>query len=232
MEATPKSSRISDKLCECGCGRPVMLRYGKPNRYIVGHGKSRLGTGASQDVTCIHCAVVTRVSGPSRIAGRRFCSTACRDGYRAAHTGAEHPSYNRTQIECPTCGTAHDVCPGRIKKGNVYCSAKCGRIGRALKITGMFAAKPGTLIYGRRAALRRDGFACVLCSFDVSLHVHHIVPRSKAGSHDPSNLATLCPNHHTLAHAKKLSATAIRAAVARRSLARVVTPQLVLTPTE
>lgn len=54
-------------------------------------------------------------------------------------------------------------------------------------------------------ALLRDGKRCRLCGFDLALNVHHIVPKAKGGSHDPSNLITLCPNHHALVHAGKVS---------------------------
>lgn len=49
---------------------------------------------------------------------------------------------------------------------------------------------------------------CEACGFQPRqgiarniLHVHHILPRSKGGSHDPANLITICPNCHATAHA-------------------------------
>jgi hypothetical protein len=32
------------------------------------------------------------------------------------------------------------------------------------------------------------------------LEVHHVVPRSEGGDHDPGRLATLCTGHHTAVH--------------------------------
>lgn len=58
----------------------------------------------------------------------------------------------------------------------------------------------------RQAVFERDGWKCVYCGRrrgeryincrrrerEVALEVDHIVPRSKGGSSDPSNLQTLC----------------------------------------
>lgn len=48
----------------------------------------------------------------------------------------------------------------------------------------------------RYSILRRDGFRCVLCGASVDdgakLHVDHIMPVSKGGKTEPSNLRTLC----------------------------------------
>jgi hypothetical protein len=52
----------------------------------------------------------------------------------------------------------------------------------------------------RRAVLERDGHRCTVCGCGGSLDVHHIVPRSRGGTNAPSNLVTLCPNHHRAAH--------------------------------
>ena len=49
----------------------------------------------------------------------------------------------------------------------------------------------------RRLVLTRDG-ACSIdgCGSTYRLEVHHIVPRSRGGTHHPSNLVTLCWFHH------------------------------------
>lgn len=47
----------------------------------------------------------------------------------------------------------------------------------------------------RVSILHRDGYKCVFCgrsAKQVELEVDHIVPFSKGGSNDPSNLQTLC----------------------------------------
>ena len=52
----------------------------------------------------------------------------------------------------------------------------------------------------RRFILSRDG-ACTIggCNSTYRLEVHHIVPRSRGGTHDPANLTTLCWWHHHVA---------------------------------
>lgn len=47
------------------------------------------------------------------------------------------------------------------------------------------------------------------------LEVHHIEPRSKGGSNDPSNPIVLCPNHHRQADAGGISKTKLKAKVRR-----------------
>lgn len=63
----------------------------------------------------------------------------------------------------------------------------------------------------RRDILERDGFTCGNCGenpleSDAYLHVHHIVPRSKGGTHDPSNLITLCERCHRAVHSSNVKA--------------------------
>ena len=50
----------------------------------------------------------------------------------------------------------------------------------------------------RRSIIHRDGGACTVdgCRSRYRLQPHHIKPRSQGGSHDPSNLTTLCWFHH------------------------------------
>jgi HNH endonuclease/Domain of unknown function (DUF222) len=51
----------------------------------------------------------------------------------------------------------------------------------------------------RRAVLLRDGQCCVPgCARRRGLEVHHVVPRSRVGTDEISNLACVCPAHHRL----------------------------------
>lgn len=43
----------------------------------------------------------------------------------------------------------------------------------------------------------RDGWRCVICEGETSLHVHHKIPREKGGPHHPDNLVTLCASCHS-----------------------------------
>lgn len=51
-------------------------------------------------------------------------------------------------------------------------------------------------------SLRMDGHQC-----SGRLHVHHIRLRSAGGTHDPSNLLTLCDAAHRYAHANPAEAS-------------------------
>jgi hypothetical protein len=57
----------------------------------------------------------------------------------------------------------------------------------------------------RHAVYQRDDHTCQTCGADaeadgVTLHAHHIVPKSEGGSHKLSNLTTLCAACHNRAH--------------------------------
>ena len=41
---------------------------------------------------------------------------------------------------------------------------------------------------------------CLICGFNKIIDVHHLVAKSRGGSHELSNLIVLCPNHHKMAH--------------------------------
>lgn len=58
----------------------------------------------------------------------------------------------------------------------------------------------------RKAAYRRDGHQCQNCGRtggsrgEAELHAHHVVPKAKGGSHDISNLITICNSCHKAVH--------------------------------
>ena len=56
----------------------------------------------------------------------------------------------------------------------------------------------------KATVLRRDLHRCHACGRRHDLHVHHIEPRSRGGSNDPSNLLTLCRFCHATTHAGDL----------------------------
>jgi len=58
----------------------------------------------------------------------------------------------------------------------------------------------------RKVVYRRDNYTCQNCGRqggpygNIELHAHHIVPKSKGGTHDKSNLKTLCEDCHNAIH--------------------------------
>lgn len=67
---------------------------------------------------------------------------------------------------------------------------------------------PGDWDIRRRRVYKRDGYSCQNCGRrggrggDYELHAHHIVPKSKGGSHHVDNLITLCKGCHAAVHNK------------------------------
>lgn len=57
-----------------------------------------------------------------------------------------------------------------------------------------------------RDVLHRDGGKCTVprCRSARFIEIHHIVPRSEGGSHDATNLTSLCDGHHKALHEGKL----------------------------
>lgn len=184
---------------------------GKPKKFISGHN----GVGRRRvryvSFTCDHCSVVFECE-PS--AGRRrFCSTACRDEYRRRQTGEDHPQYLRVEVVCARCETVFTLIPSRVKRrGKHYCSAACGNAARS---EGLSKRQSAIRQRFMSAAKKRDGAKCRICGFDLAVEVHHILPRSAGGTHELSNLITLCPNHHAMVHRGIVSQDELRAIVSR-----------------
>lgn len=64
----------------------------------------------------------------------------------------------------------------------------------------------------RKRVYERDNLQCQNCgrhgpSNDLELHAHHIVPKSKGGTHHTSNLITLCEDCHISIHANRYAPT-------------------------
>ena len=62
---------------------------------------------------------------------------------------------------------------------------------------GISAKIPNSM---RKEVYKRDGYACVLCSDNRRLQIHHYEPRSAGGVDHPMNLVTVCPQCHQLLH--------------------------------
>lgn len=65
----------------------------------------------------------------------------------------------------------------------------------------------------RKRVYRRDNYRCQNCSRkggnkgDAELHAHHVVPKSKGGTHELSNLKTLCSECHDAVHRNTIAPT-------------------------
>lgn len=180
-------------LCKCGCGSEISDK----KSFVSGHNSRSGKRKPTVEKKCVQCKSVfsgTELSMKNRV----YCSSACRDNFRRENTGPAHPRYTSFEVECSICGNKFFTQPARFKKAQVYCSMECGQKGRVRKISNV-RMKSATL--GKNAARRRDDFKCRICSFDFVTAVHHIIPKNSGGTDDITNLITLCPNHHYMAHA-------------------------------
>lgn len=72
--------------------------------------------------------------------------------------------------------------------------------------TSIEAEYPDDWDQRRRNVYRRDDYTCQNCGIrggkhgNAELHAHHVVPKSKGGVHDDSNLVTLCDGCHDAVH--------------------------------
>lgn len=94
------------------------------------------------------------------------------------------------------------------KGGNIPASqysqrmAKSGNAADAARSDGY----PSDWPERRREILRRDAYRCQYCGIrstradDIALDVDHIIPKSRGGSHELSNLRALCPECHAERH--------------------------------
>lgn len=68
----------------------------------------------------------------------------------------------------------------------------------------------------RKDVYQRDGYQCQNCGRDggphgsAELHAHHIVPKSKGGTHQRSNLVTVCKDCHNAIHGDSSAPTSNR----------------------
>jgi len=67
------------------------------------------------------------------------------------------------------------------------------------KTTDLSSLYPKNWYEIRALALSRDNYQCGNCHAPA-IHVHHIVPLSKGGTNDLSNLRSLCENCHKKVH--------------------------------
>ena len=151
--------------------------------------------------TCAHCGV--QFEDLPHIGKRKFCSPKCRDEYRRVHTGSEHAQYKeRVKAQCFVCGKTILVLPSRLSKtSRISCSPECGH---KIRIAVINTIKHKG--YGKKAAMLRDGGKCVVCGFSHVVTVHHIIAKKSGGGSKLTNLVSLCPNHHYMAHAGLLTA--------------------------
>ena len=90
---------------------------------------------------------------------------------------------------CVYCGKVFKR--GRNSNKRKFCSRTCN-----LKHDTCISDFKLSLIQSKE--LRKK---CYICKFDISIHIHHILPRKKGGKDVIENYLPLCSNHHRMIHA-------------------------------
>jgi hypothetical protein len=99
---------------------------------------------------------------------------------------------------CQYCGNPVTRRISAFRRGGakmVFCNRRC-----ASKWRGANPSAERLANYGINANKFRGlyGKYCFICGFDRVVEYCHIIPARIGGTTHPSNIITLCPNHHTL----------------------------------
>jgi hypothetical protein len=118
-------------------------------------------------------------------------------------------------LTCVHCGSTAEG-KGRKPK-RFWCSYLCKLKSGALKVP------PRSVSNLNNQAFRDEyGTACLVCGYDRCIDYAHIIPHRQGGTAHPDNIMALCPNHHRLFDAGKLTddelgKVAVRVEMARNS---------------
>ncbi|QLH80990.1 HNH endonuclease [Halosimplex pelagicum] len=147
---------------------------------------------------------------------RQFCGPSCRNSWYRSNiaTGAEHPLYDRVEVECANCGAVEKRYPSQSGYENHFCSGDCYGEWASENLTGEdahhykggeYGYGPGWTLSKKEAVRERDDRECQHCGRGEEEHleefgrrhaVHHITPARSFD--DPqkrnamNNLVTLC----------------------------------------
>ena len=200
-------------LCACGCGQPVQTaKYpSQQRRFINGHqhrGKNNGNyRGGKHKYACAVCGK-SFYSWPSH--SHITCgNTECYREWQRLTTSAR--GQNKVAINCSHCGVELRRYPSQVHTYN-FCNRFCQGQHHSSLFVGPNAGNwnGGAPRYFQIQASIRDNYQCAICGFSLAYDVHHITPLSEGGSDDFSNLITLCPNHHRLAHLQIISVEHLR----------------------
>lgn len=189
---------MAELLCACGCGQPVpTAKYPSLQRKYINHHQHRgehNGNYRGGKVSrCCPVCLESFMAWPSKHAVT--CGAVeCFKSWQSMTSGAR--GQHKTEVACDFCGTPLRRFPSQIKEKN-YCNRSCLSKTKTHDNNGNWQG--GKWRWFQAQVLRRDNYRCVICGFDQVVDVHHIVGRKRGGTDEPSNLITLCPNHHRMA---------------------------------
>lgn len=195
--------RDTEILCACGCGQAIKkARYpSQQSKFINTHqhrgehnGNYR---GGKIKKACPIC-LKSFLGWPSQ--HEITCGNdSCYRQWQSLTTKAR--GRNKISVICDYCGKEFLRFPSQLKKKN-YCNRSC--LGKTKGHDNNGNWQGGKWRWFQGQVLIRDKNQCVICGFDLVVHVHHIIGRKQGGKDEFSNLVTLCPNHHCLADLKMI----------------------------
>lgn len=145
-----------------------------------------------QTVICNGCNH-TFVAEVSKVAAgkAKFCTLSCRTTFTNKRRMAK-------KYLCKNCAKTYTSKNINTKYCSKRCSDKCSHNKRKLDAEQREKVD----------ILKSRG--CEICNWDkASRDIHHLIPVSKGGTNDLTNLITLCPNHHRMADQEKIDLTAL-----------------------
>ena len=112
-----------------------------------------------------------------------FCSLTC----SASSSNVNRPQYLHI---CKICNEEYNT----TSKQSSFCSGSCK--------SKNYREKQKIRKYSIKTIYKLlKKIPCQLCGWkDTTRDIHHIIPVSKGGTNDISNLIVLCPNHHRMVH--------------------------------
>ncbi|HWO22267.1 MAG TPA: hypothetical protein VNO30_26090 [Kofleriaceae bacterium] len=119
------------------------------------------------------------------------------------------PAYKIAIKQCPDCKRAWQYSGGRdieIDPAVAECAA-CDAVHLGSLDAGSLERATTTVTPRKREqVLARDGHCCAVpgCRRNIGLDLHHVEYQSHGGSHELSNLTTICDLHHRAIHFGKL----------------------------
>lgn len=166
-----------------------------------------------------------------RSGGGTYCSRSCMaEAYRELK-GSNNPNWKggMVTLSCAQCGKEFQVVPAKAEKAR-YCSVECKNLGHSGENNpswkgGLRHSKEGNKIYQQRKRARRRGnggklsneewetikaqygnkcLGCGTPESEVLLTIDHIIPISKGGRNDASNVQPLCQSCNSRKHAKTI----------------------------
>jgi len=175
------------------------------------HAKRRWAGGSCViELQCDNCGVQYNeyVKRAAR-AEHHFCSANC---YRATRNGAGNSNWRGGPAErhCKNCGKKFSTLRAHVHKGEgIYCSPRCKHIGLSIYPSRIIARREsgrrryareraakqniGTHTFAEWEALKeRARFRCVKCRKKKRLTRDHIIPLSKGGGDEITNIQPLC----------------------------------------